>query len=289
MLDEICECAWAKINLGLRVLPPREDGFHNIESVFHTVNLCDRLFVSVQEGCGECSVHSDECALPVENTLSMAYKAFCRVTGINARSIDVRLEKNIPCGGGLGGGSSDAAALIRVLEKIQGVSLGVEALDDIASVVGSDVFFFCHGFGDGGFAAVVSGRGEIVRKIPYRSDLYIALVFPNVCSSTREAYALVDGMLSCDDMLSYPAFSGLEEMYSLSPAKWSFVNSFTAPLCARYEKISCALEIVKRSGALFSDMSGSGSTVFGVYGSERDAKNALSFIESEGFHCVNAY
>lgn len=93
MLDEICELARAKINLGLKVLPPRGDGFHNIESVFHTVNLFDRLFVSVQDGFGNCGVHSDEIALPVENTLSTAYKSFCCVTGIDARSIDVRLEK----------------------------------------------------------------------------------------------------------------------------------------------------------------------------------------------------
>lgn len=289
MLNEICECARAKINLGLKVFPPRKDGFHNIESIFYLVDLCDKLFVSVREGVGNCSVHSDDISLPAENTLSMAYKAFCRVTGIESKSIEVRLEKNIPSGGGLGGGSSDAASLVRALEKIHGVSLSADELNKIASSVGSDVFFFCHSFGNKEFAAVVSGRGEIVRKIPYRSDLHIVLVFPNVYSSTREAYALVDEMLADDSALSYPVFNSLEKMYRLSPVEWKFVNSFTAPLCARYEKIKCALDAVKKSGALFSDMSGSGSTVFGVYGSEPDAKNALSLIESEGFDCVKAH
>lgn len=175
------------------------------------------------------------------------------------------------------------------MEKIHAVSLSADELNRIASSIGSDVFFFCHSFGDEEFAAVVSGRGEIVQKILCRSDLHIVLVFPNVCSSTREAYMLVDKMLASGSALSYPVFSDLERMYRLSPSEWKFVNSFTVPLCARYEKIRCALEAVKRSGALFSDMSGSGSTVFGVYGSEPDAKNALSFIESEGFDCVKAH
>ena len=282
MLSEIHIVAPAKINLGLNVLPHRKDGFHSIESIFQAVSLKDELFVALEEGFGKCDVSCDGLVLPEENTVTAAYKAFGAAAGIQPLSVRVKLVKKIPSGGGLGGGSSDAAFFVRALEKLHGVTLTEEQLDFIAARVGSDVFFFFHCDDDGTGAAVVSGRGEFVRKIPCRPDLHIVLAFPEVHSSTKEAYSLVDAWFESGEVIEHPVLSELECMYNAPVSDWRFKNTFTIPLTAQYQKIGAALECVRRSGALYSEMSGSGSTVFGVYASRAEAENAAGFMDCEG-------
>lgn len=282
MMSEIHISAPAKINIGLRVLPRRSDGFHGIESIFQSVSLADELYVTRCGGSGTCSVECGGLVLPEKNTLTAAYDAFGSAAGIRPHSVKVRLEKQIPSGGGLGGGSSDAAFFVRALEKLHDIVLSEKQLDSIAAAVGSDVFFFFRCDSAGENAAVVSGRGENVRSIPCRKDLHIVLAFPDVHSSTKEAYELVDSWAESGAVLEYPALDELERMYSASVCEWRFRNSFTAPLTARFRKIGSALECVRRSGALYSDMSGSGSTVFGVYSSCREASDAAEFMNGEG-------
>ena len=189
MLTEIEEYAPAKVNIGLKVLPRTlNQAYHQIESIFQTVNLKDRLFIKVIDGYNNCSVTCKDIDLPEENTITLAYKAFKDVSGLEKiASIQVNLEKHIPSGGGLGGGSSDAAALVKALEEIHSVKLNSEQYDKIAEKVGSDVFFFFHCDKNGKGCAIVSGRGEIVNDIKLRTDLHFVLVFPKVHSSTKEA------------------------------------------------------------------------------------------------------
>ena len=142
MLSEVCISSLAKINIGLKVLPKRDDGFHNIESIFQTVDIADELKVSLSDGNARCKVSCDSLRLPTENTITMAYNAFCTVTGMELPSVNVELTKRIPSGGGLGGGSSNAAALVRALQIITDITLSSEQLDKIAARVGSDVYFF---------------------------------------------------------------------------------------------------------------------------------------------------
>src|SRR5574344_1375600 len=113
MLTEIHLTAPAKVNFGLKVLPPRSDGFHNIESIFQSVSLCDEIAVQVTRGERFCSVSCGEMMLPAENTVTLAYRAFCEVVPECVCAVSVELAKHIPAGGGLGGGSSDAAAFVR--------------------------------------------------------------------------------------------------------------------------------------------------------------------------------
>lgn len=282
MMSEIHISAPAKINIGLRVLPRRNDGFHGIESIFQSVSLADELYVARSSGSGVCAVECDGFILPEKNTLTAAYNAFGAAVGIRPFSVTVRLKKQIPSGGGLGGGSSDAAFFVRALEKLHDIVLSEQQLDSIAAAVGSDVFFFFRCDSAGKNAAVVSGRGEIVRRISCRTDLHIVLAFPDVHSSTKEAYELVDTWTESGTVLEYPALDELERMYSASICDWRFKNTFTPPLTARYRKIDFALECVRQSGALYSDMSGSGSTVFGVYASFEKASDAAEFMNSKG-------
>ncbi len=292
MLTEIELFAPAKVNIGLKVLPKTEnEPYHQIESIFQSVNLKDRLTFRVQEGFDRCSVTCARMVLPEKNTITAAYDAFREVTGLEKlRAVQVELEKNIPSGGGLGGGSSDAAAAARALGEIHGIELDALQCDRIAAKVGSDVFFFFHCDKDGRGCAVVSGRGEKIYDIEPRSDLFFALVFPKVHSSTKEAYRLVDEYYASGryDGVENPALGELKKVYRTSIKHWNFVNSFTAPLSERHQEIGDALQYIRQSGALFSDMSGSGSTVFGIYDSREDLKHAVESLRAKGLETVCA-
>ena len=287
MLTEIEVFAPAKVNIGLKVLPRLEnEAYHNIESIFQTVNIKDRLRIKIQEGFDSIKVVSEAFPLPEENTITKAYHSFRKVAGIQKiPSILVELEKQIPLGGGLGGGSSDAAAFILGLEKLLDIKLDGKGHDQIASETGSDVFFFFHMNEEGKACALVTGRGEKVQEIQRRKDLYFLLVFPQLHSSTKEAYALVDRHYESGEAgkIIFPELKVLEKMYH-SPLKcWRFVNSFTPPLAENYSEIRIALEALRETGAPFYDMSGSGATVFGVFDSRKEAEAAAEKLCSKGF------
>ena len=137
MLERTTERAYAKVNFGLKVFPKREDGFHNIESVFQTIDLYNTLEISVAntKGCEVICLNAD---IPKENTLTKAYQAFCQIATVKVSGVKVQITKGIPDGGGLGGSSSDAAALVRGLEKLCGITLSTEQLDFIADKTGTN-------------------------------------------------------------------------------------------------------------------------------------------------------
>lgn len=283
MVNKIHTRAYAKVNFNLNVLPVRSDGFHNIESIFQTINLYDELIVTqIEEKC--CLVHCDSLFLPQNNTLTSAYQAFCDVVDIAVPGISVELKKEIPSGGGLGGGSSDAAALVRVLEKMCGVSLSSNQLDYIASKIGSDVFFFMHCDKDGKGCALISGRGEIVKEIKPRHDLYLLLIFPDEFSSTKEAYSLVDKEISSGNQIKCPDFWDLEKIYNSDIQKWTFKNSFTPVISNKLKNVGNAVSELKKSGCCYAEMSGSGSTIFGVFTLEQQAEN-VSDLLAESWKC----
>ena len=279
MSGEICVQAPAKINLGLRVLPKREDGFHGIESVFATVALSDSLVVQPLPEKNVCKVFSSQAEVPQENTVTSAYQAAKIVLGRDLPGVSVQLTKRIPLGGGLGGGSSDAAALLVALQKL-GVDISSDAAYKIAAKVGSDVFFFLSLDGKPDGAALVWGRGELVKPISPRCDLHYVLVFPGVHSSTAEAYAAIDESAG-KPKTECLALDDLEAVYRKPVKDWTFVNDFTPVICAKYSKVRQALDDVKASGALFCDMSGSGSTVFGVYESASQAQDAANLLSGK--------
>lgn len=284
MLCRTVEKAYAKVNFGLNVSQKREDGFHNIESIFQTVDLYDELDMTVRENSG-ISVQCDSMNLPENNTLVLAYKAFLEVTKVGSFGVDVKLKKRIPSGGGLGGGSADAAAFVRGLAKLCSLSLSYEQKQIIASKVGSDVFFFLN-CDDGMGCALVSGRGELLRYIEPRRDLYLLLQFPSVKSSTKEAYALLDEYYAKGGAKKCPSFKDFESVYRLPVKEWNFQNSFTSCIAAKYKEISAALEELQRLGSGFSQMSGSGSTVYGVFDSKQQAMGVLNILSSKACNCI---
>ena len=274
MEREISGWAYAKVNFGLRVLPGRADGFHGIESIFQTVDLYDELTLTTVAEKG-CFVHCSSMKLPENNTLTKAYNAFCKLADCEVPGLEIDLKKGIPSGGGLGGGSSDAAALTRMLETLCNVRLSDSELDDIAAETGSDVFFFMHWDEMGQGCALISGRGENVKRIHGREDLFLVLIFPEVSSSTKEAYALVDEAFSRGKFLISPEFDELELVYRRPPENWTFINTFTPVISAKYKDIGRAIEALRALGCEYAEMSGSGSTVFGIFSSRQEAESAV--------------
>lgn len=279
-MKTICEIstkAYAKINFGLRVLPKESGEFHNIESIFQTIDLFDELIVTPTEQKG-CIVQCDSMQLPENNTLTNAYKAFCEATGRDSIGVNIKLIKGIPSGGGLGGGSSDAAALVRVLQKLHKITLSDDQLDFIASKTGSDVFFFMHCDADGKGCALVSGRGEYITNIKPRKDIYLLLIFPNVSSSTKEAYYLVDKAFTEGKSINSPELCELENIYKQSIEQWTFINTFTPVITESYKEVRNAIDDLKRAGCCFSEMSGSGSTVYGAFTMWQQAESVCNLL-----------
>lgn len=282
---DVCVKAPAKVNIGLKVLRKRADGFHNIESIFQTLDFSDTLLIRRIPQM-ECVVHCAQMRLPLENTLTKTYKAFRSETGIRF-GVEIELDKVLPAGGGLGGGSSDGASLLKGLAELAEIPLTDSLADVVAERVGSDVFFFLHCgfFQNGRGCALVSGRGEFVSAIEPRSDLSFVLIFPGVCSSTKEAYSMVDEAYESGKEVSCPDFLELKRLYYDFVGAWKFANSFTPVLVDKYPVIGEALRDILECGAEWADMSGSGATVFGVFESEVAAQAAFSKCRKK-WNCV---
>ena len=279
--------AYAKVNFGLNVLPKiggeQKNEYHNLESIFQTVDLYDVLTVEKNDSTF-CTVICNDMELPEKNTLTNAYDAFFEITGLKKVGISVELKKGIPSGGGLGGGSSDAAALVRALQEICDIRLNQEQLNFIASKTGSDVFFFMNCDEQGKGCALVWGRGEYVKKITPRKDLFLVLIFPQQNSSTKEAYELLDEAYKRGEKLESPSFDDVENIYNRSVEDWTFINSFTPVISNSCEEIRLALKDLQKVGCCYSEMSGSGSTVYGVFTLRQQAISASNLL-GEAWKC----
>lgn len=292
MSFDVCVKAPAKVNIGLRVLQKQANGYHNIESIFQTVDIFDELQIR-RIPQKECVVRCPQMQLPLENTLTKTYGAFLAESNIDF-GVEVLLNKNLPAGGGVGGGSSDGASLLKGLADLSQVALTDSLADKVASKVGSDVFFFLHSgfFEKNHGCALVSDRGEVVQAIEPRTDLAFILIFLGINSSTAEAYSLVDqayesGAFDSEFKIDFPDFSELRHLYYGSVNAWKFSNSFTPVLVQKYPLIGEAIRDILGYGADWADMSGSGSTVFGVFENKDSAKEAFLKCQKK-WRCVLA-
>jgi 4-diphosphocytidyl-2-C-methyl-D-erythritol kinase len=244
----------AKINLGLHILRKRQDGFHDLESVFLRIGWSDTLSAELADGlsltCTDPSVPTDD-----ENLVLRA--AHCLRDSAGSHSgARLHLDKHIPSGAGLGGGSSDAASTLMLLEGLWNLDVKPDELARIGASIGSDVPFFL-----GGKAALVRGRGEIIEPLPqYDFPFSLVVVKPEISVPTREAYQQV--VPRSIDRLALK-----EVVTSNDPDRWrrELVNDFEVSVFATYPGLSQLKAALYRSGALYASLSGSGSAVFGVY------------------------
>ena len=252
--------AQAKINLSLRVLGKNPDGYHSIETVFLRLELGDDVRLHVREKARmlRCGVMRDQ---PQEENLAFrAATLYSAETGWPG-GFEIVIKKRIPIGGGLGGGSADAAAVLRILNSLSPSPLGAAALRDLAAQLGSDVPFLTSGF----VMALGWGRGEKLLELPPLPRRDIQLFFPPFGVDTGEAYALIDASRSAEPTAAAAPDLTAEMFTNWDSAARRSLNDFESVVRARWPAIDTLLSRGDRHG-LFYRLSGSGSTVFKVPG-----------------------
>lgn len=259
MADIIRVEAPAKINIHLRVYGRRVDGYHGILSIFQAVSLSDAIVIRSLKEPDVLRIGGELGCPEQSSTVYKAALAYREMTG-SRTGLAISVEKRVPIGAGLGGGSSDAAATLSGLEQLLGGGLGRNELSRAAAGIGSDVPFFLEGG-----AAIVSGRGEELRPIPARTDYVLVIVYPGVSVSTAEAYGILDRDRPDDSSEPDPGADELARRYLGPIGDWDFANSFEPVIRSIHREIADARDELLRLGASFAAMSGSGSAVFGVF------------------------
>ncbi len=253
----------AKINLWLRVFAPDNTGYHPLDTLFCTLELCDVLNVAPAERFSLDVTGAD--VGPVEqNLVWRAVHEYCALLGVKPR-LAITLNKNIPAGAGLGGGSSDAAAALRALQAWQHDALPQQDLMDLAARLGSDVpFFLC-----GSAFALASGRGELLEPIPALAPKSVVVVQPDFAIATRDAYQWIDDAKACE-----PHAPPLLKPQSWADVKRNAHNTFEAVVFERYAQLAEMRDRLRAAGAQIALLSGSGSALFGVFDEEAAAAAA---------------
>jgi 4-diphosphocytidyl-2-C-methyl-D-erythritol kinase len=258
--------ALAKINLDLRVLGKRSDGYHELRTIFQTVSLADTLDVSFAPARSTSIDLEDAAAIP-DNLVVRAARAVMETSGATGR-VELRLEKRIPMGAGLGGGSSDAAAVLLALPALTGRPLPIETLCRIGQQLGSDVPFFLFGG-----TAVGIGRGTELFPLPDAPARAAVIVAPGVHVSTADAYRALSGRLTTE--------SQENKIFSFQSHTWSVgdgaaaVNDFEAVVLEQESSLATLKQRLIRAGASPGMMTGSGSALFGLFRDRREASRAL--------------
>jgi len=263
--------AYAKINLGLRVVGCRADGFHELRTVFQTVSLHDSLTFTWPAPALALDITGAELSAGRDNLVIRAAHAFGRAARVKPR-VRIALRKRIPMGAGLGGGSSDAAVTLLALERIHDRPLGAERLQKIAAELGSDVPFFLTGG-----TALGLGRGEIVRPLRDVNPLPVIILMPDLHLSTAEVYRRADAILTPPRgqtriyRFSTQGVRGKEDIGFMP-------NDLENAAAALHPRLGRLLGELRATGAIVAAMSGSGSAVFGIYAGEGQAAHALTAL-----------
>ena len=277
--------AFAKVNLGLEVLGLRQDGYHELRTIFQTIDLHDDVVIHLRPRaldveCDHPLVPGDEGNLALRAALELRRHA--RVT----RGARIEIAKRIPVGGGLGGGSSDAAAVLLALDRLWGVGLGPAGLQPLARRLGADVPFFLTGG-----TALGLGRGDEVYPLWTQVRAHLVIVAPDRPVSTSAVFARVDQSLTprensntifrfvssdLEGLRAFPVLTNDLERAALEEAP------DLAPQVRRIRGI------LVRGGAVLASLSGSGSSFFGLYDDARRARGAQSVLRDAGFEVLRA-
>ncbi len=245
--------SYGKVNLFLDVISRRRDGFHNIRTIFQKIDLYDLIQIQTDQ---QTHVHCQP-RLDCDETENLCYKAaqlFFQAAKIKSGA-KIKLKKNIPVGAGMGGGSSNGAAVLAALNEIYNKPLKSNKLHDIAKKLGSDVPFFL-----GGNCAIGTGRGEKLTPLPRGLKAYILLINPGIHVSTKKAYESID-LLQGNKKYQFTMIKEAILKNSIIKVNHFFFNSFTAGLLAQNNKVKTMAALIDEAG-FFGHLSGSGSTYF---------------------------
>lgn len=268
----------AKINLGLNIVSKRPDGYHNLETVFYPIPLTDALEIKYMdekfpsESPCDLKITGNDVDCNEENNLVIkAYQLLA--ADFQLPRVHAHLVKRIPTQAGLGGGSSDAAYMIRLLDERFRLNIGIPEMERYAAKLGADCAFFitadpsyAEGIGDVLMPVDVPGAGL--------GGYYLAVVKPSVAVSTRDAYAAIvpkTPAKCCRDIVRQPIETWKDEL----------VNDFEAPIFAMHPELAAIKQSLYDAGAVYAAMSGSGSALFGIF---REQPTGLE-KEFEGMFC----
>lgn len=263
--------SYGKINLGLHVLEKLPAGYHRIETGFCFIEWNDRFEVSPAPEF-RLDIHDAEIPAGESNLITRAYRMFDQYVGLK-QQYHFSVNKKIPAGGGLGGGSSNAALTFRMLNKLEETGLSDDELIDLSRTLGADIPFFIKGK-----PGIGSGLGQDIEPADIQPDAWIVCVWPGFESSTAEAYG------HCVPNPE-PDFSLKGVLLEEEPDQWQYllVNDLEAPVVARHEMIGNMKDQMIDFGASYAAMSGSGSTVFGIFEQDFVAINAYESFHKLGF------
>ena len=247
----------AKINLGLSVIRKRNDGFHDIESIFYPIGLCDVLeYIPVE------NIPENE-SISYSGPFAVKDKDIClKLTemlrdSFSFPALRMHIHKNIPAGAGLGGGSADAAFLLKSLNGFYSFGLNQEQLEAWAARIGSDCPFFIKNN-----PCLVTGKGENLQDIQLNlKGYYILLIYPGIHASTADAYKEIIPSLKSAD---------LQDMSRKPVDQWKYLimNDFENPVFRKYPLLAGIKKELYSMGAVYASMTGSGSAIYGLFRSE---------------------
>ncbi len=267
--DSVHEWAYAKLNLFLEVTGRRDDGYHELYTVMHEIDLCDELRLTKSD---QKSLVVSDPSIPCDQN-NLAYQALSALEKSVGQTLNLRMEltKNIPAGGGLGGGSADAAAVIRGANRLFQLGLGVEAMREVAALCGSDTAFFIEGG-----TAVCRGRGEKVTTLSQAPSLHFVLLMPPFPLSTPDVYdalILADNVKEGYDLLSHLSIG------DASATAGCLFNRLEAAACQVAPELQHLMQSLAHADP---HVSGSGSTVFFVRPDRRSAEAFAAELQDIG-------
>jgi len=267
-MDKIVVNSPAKINLGLNIVGKRNDGFHNLETIFYPLKLTDKIHISKS---GDFIFRTNNHSLSSEaSNLIITAKDLLEDAANKKLICNIYLEKNIPIGAGLGGGSSNAAVTLKALNKLFDINLPNKKLLELALTLGSDVPFFLNPV-----PSFATSRGEILNEIPLKLKGYLLLVNPGIHISTKWAF---ENCIPKNNEINVERI--IEEMSLDSDFSDLLTNDFEEIVFAEYPEIKEAKEKIIEMGAYFSLMTGTGSSVYGIFNNkEKFNRKYFTYIE----------
>lgn len=246
----------AKINLGLNIVEKRPDGYHNLETVFYPINLQDALEVNLLEGEEEFSLKVSGVPIEGEPENNLVVKAYrlLKKDYPEMSAIDIHMYKHIPTGAGLGGGSADAAFMIKLLNDKFKLNLSIEKMEEYAAILGADCAFFIQNK-----PVFATGIGNIFETIQLSlKGYYLVLVKPDIFVSTKDAFAHI---------IPTQPTQPLKEIIRMPVETWraTMKNDFEDSVFQKFPEIAAIKDKLYDLGAVYASMSGSGSSVYGIF------------------------
>ncbi len=268
----------AKINLYLRVHRCLPSGYHEIQSLMIPVSLADTVRITSKPPNGQprFSLTCTDPTLPTgPGNLAVQALHILWEAGILSENIHIHLEKRVPTGAGLGGGSSDAAAVLKGIDYLYGEALSSEILCAFALKIGADIPFFILER-----PCLVSGIGDILNPVDVPDDYYLILAYPGFPVSTTKAYQALDSELTNPTaQVKIPFSPGGEKRWE--KGRWQLVNDLETPVFSWYPLLGDMCDKLKGLGALEARMTGSGSAVFGIFSAEAAARKAIVRLRAQ--------